>query len=435
MSVMTTHVARLGMGTTIAAMCLAAVSAQLPADAPTRVALYAGVGEELITFGVDVERATLTRESSLMLPGFVQEAWASPRGTFLYVAWSNGGASYAGSGVEPRGDRHGITAFRVDAGGALRQQGPPAPLRSRPIHITGDGPGRYLLVAYNDPSGVSVHTINADGGVGAEVPQRASLDAGVYAHQVRVLPSNRAVVLVTRGNEPTASSREDPGALKVFHYDAGKLSDEISIAPQNGLGFRARHLDFHPTRPWVFLTIEAQNRLQMYRRTRRGAGAHAVVQRKHAVRRKWCPTGADGQHGPRASEWAVRVRRQSRRADRRTQRDRCLQDQRGDRRALAHPECRHTRLHAADVRVDPSGRLLVVGNQNSVPVGEGGSTKLVPANLAVFRIGSNETLTFAQSYDVAVARKPLWWMESSRLADDRPVLLREEFLTFEPAGG
>jgi len=38
-------------------MCLAAVSAQLPADAPTRAALYAGVGEELITFG-DVERAT-----------------------------------------------------------------------------------------------------------------------------------------------------------------------------------------------------------------------------------------------------------------------------------------------------------------------------------------------------------------------------------------
>jgi hypothetical protein len=38
-------------------MCLAAVSAQLPADAPTRAALYA-VGGELITFGVDVERAT-----------------------------------------------------------------------------------------------------------------------------------------------------------------------------------------------------------------------------------------------------------------------------------------------------------------------------------------------------------------------------------------
>src|SRR5262245_57467369 len=218
-------VARLGIGMMLAVMCLTVVSAQRRADALATIALYASVGEELISFRVDVERATLTRQSSLMLPGFVQEAWASPDGAFLYVAWSNGGSSYTGSGVEPRGDQHGITAFHVDARGALRQQGPPASLRSRPIHITGDGPGRHLLVAYNDPSGVSVHAINADGTVGTEVAQHASLDAGVYAHQVRVLPSNRAVVLVTRGNEPTATSREDPGALKVFRYDAGRLSD------------------------------------------------------------------------------------------------------------------------------------------------------------------------------------------------------------------
>ena len=60
--------------------------------------------------------------------------------------------------------------------------------------------------------------------------------------------------------------------------------------------------------------------------------------------------------------------------------------------------------------LDPSGRLLVVGNQNSVSVKEGGSTKEVPANLAVFRIASDGTLTFVQRYDVAVGRKPLWWM-------------------------
>ena len=196
-------------GTAIALMSLVTVFAQPPADVPASVGVYAGVGEELITFGLDVERATLTRQSSAMLPGFVQEAWASPSTSLLYVAWSNGGASYAGSGVDPLGDRHGITVFRIDADGALHEHGPSAPLRSRPIHITGDEPGRYLLVAYNDPSGVSVHAINADGSVGAEVPQRPSIDAGIYAHQVRVLPSNRAVVVVTRGNEPTASSRED----------------------------------------------------------------------------------------------------------------------------------------------------------------------------------------------------------------------------------
>ena len=60
--------------------------------------------------------------------------------------------------------------------------------------------------------------------------------------------------------------------------------------------------------------------------------------------------------------------------------------------------------------LDPSGRVLVVGNQNSVSVTDGGATTLVPASLAVFRIGNDGTLTFVQRYDVAVGRKPLWWM-------------------------
>ena len=402
--------ARVGIGTMIAAMCVVAVSTQRVADAPTTVWLYASVGEELITFGVDVEHATLSRQSSLRLPGFVQEAWASPSGAFLYVAWSNGGSSYTNSGVEPKGDQHGITTFGVDARGALRQLGPPASLRSRPIHITGDGPGQYLLVAYNDPSGVSVHAINADNSVGAEIPQPASLDAGVYAHQVRVLPSNRAVVLVTRGNEPTASSREDPGALKIFRYDAGKLSGEISIAPQNGFGFRSRHLDFHPTRPWVFLTLEAQNRLQVYRRSDEGFDARSLFS---------ASTLSDGggvRPGQTTSTVHVHPSGQFVYVGNRG----AATDGRNEiavfriNEATGEPSLiQNVDTHGFTPRtfsLDPSGRLLVVGNQNSVSVGEGGSTKLVPANLAVFRVGSNGTLTFVQRYDVAVARKPLWWM-------------------------
>src|SRR4029453_179020 len=243
---------------------IAAALTQNGGGGPPRVAVYASVGEELITFSADTERAALTRQSSIMLPGFVQEAWVSPSGPFLYIAWSNGGASYAGSGVEPVGDKHGITAFRVDSTGALHAHGASAAIRSRPIYITGDRSARHLLVAYNDPSGISVHSINADGTVGAEMPQSGSLDVGIYAHNVRVLPSNNAVVLVTRGNEPTNTTKEDPGALKVFQFDKGKLTNVASIAPANGVGFRSRHLDFHPTRPWAYLTLEAQNRLEMY---------------------------------------------------------------------------------------------------------------------------------------------------------------------------
>src|ERR1700694_5844539 len=185
----------------IATMPLVAAPLDQATDRSARVALHASVGEELIGYSVDLERATLTRQSSVMLPGFVQEAWASPSKGFLYVAWSNGGTSYNGSGVAAQGDKHRVTTFRIDTSGGFDVLGATAPLRSRPIYITGDIPGRHLLVAYNDPSGVSVHTIKSDGTVGSEVPQPSDLEVGIYAHQVRVLPTNESVILVTRGKD------------------------------------------------------------------------------------------------------------------------------------------------------------------------------------------------------------------------------------------
>src|SRR5262249_56229345 len=59
----------------------------------------------------------------------------------------------------------------------------------------------------------------------------------------------------------------DPGARKVFRYDDGKLTSVASIAPSKGIGFRSRHLDFDPRHPWIFLTLEAQNRLDVFTRT------------------------------------------------------------------------------------------------------------------------------------------------------------------------
>jgi len=401
---------RLGIRTAIALASLATVCGQPSANVPAPTALYAGVGAELIAFGLDVERATLTRQSSISLPGFVQEAWAldigraraSARTPLLYVAWSNGGASYNGSGVEARGDRHGITAFRIEADGVLSQQGGPAALRARPIHLTGDGTGRHLLVAYNDPSGVSAHAINADGSVGGEVPQRTSIDAGVYAHQVRVLPSNRAVILVTRGNEPTASSREDPGALKVFRYKAGALSHEISIAPQNGVGYRARHLDFHPTRPWVFLSLESQNQLQVYRRT------DETLEATPLFTVSTLPDGGKNPQGQTTSTVHVHPSGQfvyvGNRGTPTIGRRNEIAVFRINQATGEPTLVQNADTHGFTPRtfsLDPSGRLLVVGNQST--------TTEVPANLAVFRIGTDGTLTFVALHDVAVGRQPLWW--------------------------
>jgi len=387
----------------IGPMIVAAVAQSISSH--PRTTLYASVGEELITFTVDVEHATVTRQASTPLPGFVQEAWASPSAPYIYVAWSNGGSSYAGSGVTPRGDQHGISAFRTDAAGALHPEGTVAPLRSRPIHITGDARSRHLLVAYNDPSGLSVHTIKPDGTIGEAMQQAGSIDAGIYGHQVRVLPTNDAVVLVTRGNEPTATTREDPGGLKVFRYDDGKLSDEVSIAQSKGIGFRSRHLDFHPTGPWVYLTLEAQNRLLVYRRIDHGLSAEPLFNEA---------TLADGT-GVKAGQTASTVHVHpngrfvyvaNRGAAAGTTNN--IAVFRIDPATGKPSLVQNIDTHGSTPRtfsIDPTGRLLIVGNQVTTT-----GANAVPANLAVFRIRSDGQLEFADRYVVAVGQKPLWWM-------------------------
>jgi 6-phosphogluconolactonase (cycloisomerase 2 family) len=199
--------------------------------------------------------------------------------------------------------------------------------------------------------------------------------------------------------------------LKVFSYDAGALSNEISIAPQNGIGYRARHLDFHPTRPWLFLSLESQNTLQVYRRSDEGLEATPLFT---------VSTLADGGENTQGQTTStVHVHPNGRFV---------YVGNRGTPTIGRRNEIAVFRINAATgepsliqnadthgftprtFSLDPSGRLLVVGNQNSVSVSDRGSTTVVPANLAVFRVGNDGTLTFVQRYDVAVGRKPLWWM-------------------------
>jgi len=404
---------------------------RLPPAASGKTVLYAAVGAELTQFDVDVEHGTLVRRGAIRLPANVQEAALHPSRRHLYVAWSNTGPSY-GSAAGVAGPRqpagaaasYGLTAFRVNpASGALTPVGSPAPLRARPIHLTTDMDGTHVPVAYNDPSGVSVHRLEPDGTIGAEVGQPPSLDGGTYAHQIRVLPSNRAAVLVTRGNIAAAGKPEDPGALKMFAYQRGVFRNRPSIAPNGGYGFQARHLDFHPSRPWAFLTLESQNRIEMYRISEDSLSPAALFskttlaepekvrpeQRASSIRVH--PNGRFVYVGNRASGTTeVRGARVSV----------------GGENTIAvfaidRDTGEPTLIQTADTRgfyprtfeVDGSGRLLVVANQHPVAVRDGDRIRTVPASLSAFRIGPDGKLTFIRAYDVAAdpnAGRLLFWM-------------------------
>ena len=147
-------------------------------SAPGRVVLYAAVGAELTQYDVDVHSATLVKRGSITLPANVQEAVVHPSRQYLYIAWSNGGPSnLPQAAVAPQGSQHGLSAFRIDPGsGALAPHGAPAALPSRPIHVTTDIPGTHVLVAYNDPSGLTVHQIESDGTIDTQVKPPMPLD-------------------------------------------------------------------------------------------------------------------------------------------------------------------------------------------------------------------------------------------------------------------
>src|SRR5262249_25393699 len=134
-----------------------------------------------------------------------------------------------------------------------------------PIHTSVDRTGDYLLTAYNDPSNVTVHRINRDGTLGELVSQPSKPDCGIYGHQVRTTPGNKTAIFVARGNNAAGGRPEDPGALKLNAFKDGVLTSMAAIAPGTGLGFGPRHLDFHPTQPWVYVSIERQNKLFAYK--------------------------------------------------------------------------------------------------------------------------------------------------------------------------
>src|SRR3984893_6178176 len=144
-----------------------AILTAMAAQAETsKVAVYASVGPELIHYQVDVDGASLVKRESVTLPDSVQYAWPHPSKRYIYVAWSNGSGA----------DHHGVTAFRIDTNsGALYPHGDQVTLPARPIHLSTDIPGTHLLVAYNDPSGLTVNRLVADGRLGPQIELFAAL--------------------------------------------------------------------------------------------------------------------------------------------------------------------------------------------------------------------------------------------------------------------
>ena len=389
-------------------------------------AFYSGVGGQLTHYEVDFDAAALAKQAAVTLPGGIQYAWPHPSRRFLYVATSSGGVGIAPvPGYPP--DQHYLAAFRVTPTGELSQHGDWIKLRQRPVHTSVDHAGEHLLVAYNFPSNVSVHSIKGDGSIGDEVKQADGLEKGIYFHQIRATPADKTVLIVARGNNPEGAKPEDPGSLHVYDFKNGVLSQRRKIAPNGGYGFGGRHLDIHPTQPWVYLSVERQSQLIVYKMTPDGDLVPEPLFTK--------PTLADPAHkfriqgaGPIHIHPNGRFVYLGNRSGLANAAGPGVEDVGGkfvfsagesniavfaiDQQTGEPTPIQHADIRAAHPRtfgLDTGARLLVAGSLSPSARREDGKVVDLPAGLTVFRMGQDGKLIFARKYDLDVGPHTQWW--------------------------
>ena len=142
------------------------------------------------------------------------------------------------------------------------------------------------------------------------------------------------------------------------------LSNEVSIAPDGGFGFGPRHLDFHPSQPWVYVSLERQNALDMFELQRRHAVGRAALPQADAGGRS--PAAGSSRHGARASEWPHGLCRQSRAPVNRGSRGEnslavyAIDPATGEPNLIQHVDTHG--MHPRTFHIDPSGRLMAVAH-------------------------------------------------------------------------
>ena len=375
------------------------------------VSVYAAVGPEFTRFSLDVAGATLAPRATITMPAGVQYAWRHDRLPVLFVACSDGGLGKTGT-------RHFLCTLSIAPDGALAPLGEPIALRWRPVHVSTDKPTRFVLVAYNAPSGVTVFAVNPDGTVGDEVEQDR-FDLACTVHQVMVTPAGDRVIVPGRGNDAEHGKPEDPGSIETFRFTDGKLSRHRRILPDGGFGFGPRHVDFHPTQPWMYLSIERQNQLALFDLGEEISGPRCrVTTLVHPQARK-----------PRQLAGACQVHPTGRfvyvsnRADGTVGHKGDLRVFNGAENTIAVYEidpgtgvptliqAEDTRgMHARTFAIDPSGRVMVVGSMVTRDVPDGDSLRNVPGGLSVFRIREDGKLRFVRKVDMDVRHANLFWM-------------------------
>jgi 6-phosphogluconolactonase len=381
---------------------------------------YASTGPSLTVYDLDSQAASLKFRSSVTLPANLQYAWPHPSRGILYVIASNGQPGSGPMGAVGADKNHYALAFKIDPStGALTPHGERRLLPVRPLHLTTDQAGSLLFIAYNNPSQVTVHRLNPDGSIGEQVAQTASLDFGIYAHQVRITPSGKSLTLCSRGNDATTSRPEDPGCIEVFGVEDGQLSNLQTVTVGNGLGFGPRHLDFHPNRRFVYVSLERENSIAVFGLKADGTMTQEPLFLKSALTDPLAKEKYPGQTvGPIHVHPGGRLVYQTNRGSGTVDMDGRKVSNGGENNVVVwsiDPQTGEPNLiqradaHGFELRtfsMDPKARVLIAASTTPMLLRDGST---VSAGLSIYRVASDGRLSFASKHDVNTSAGIQFW--------------------------
>lgn len=319
---------------------------------------WAGETGKIQVFTLDMETAGLELGQELDAGGVAAFMARSADGRVLYVADETKGqlASYA---IAP-GTGHLALLNQV-------------PCAGHPVYVALHEGGGALLTCFFQQGTTEVFAINADGTLGASSCIVAS---GRESHCTVFDPSHRFLFVPTRGDNWVAQYRFDAETRQLTPNDPPQLVELPGAGP--------RHLTFHPNGRFAYLVNELTLTLSVYAFDKE-RGTLSAVQREVAV----APAGIAG-----GSAADIHVHpdgrflyASNRQGDQSTLAIFSVDSSTG-RVAMVGQESTRGRT-PRNFALDPEGKVLIVGNQDSNEV-------------AVFRVASGgAALVYLRSQAVA----------------------------------
>lgn len=382
--------------------------------------LYGSLGNTLFWDKVDLSNGTLSRCGSIKMPVKIQYAAMSLKNRMMYVVISDAGNDWNGA----KGTVHGIQVLKVNPqNGSLQKEGDLYPLPERPIHCCLNENASALSVSFCQSGSVCICDLTDDGHLRKD-KKAVYLKAGHFTHQ-SIFIDNSHILAVSRGNNPRQGYPEELGSLHQFvRTQSGNWTlEEKRIFPP---GVGPRHAFLQKEKNLLYLAIERGSCIETYHLENEKLSLHPLF-RTETLMNKKNKTAPRQRGGVLALHPNGKYLYASNRANQPEHKEDGDYLVGGENNLVAYEIDAHSGqphflqyvsnhgVEARNLVIDPTGHILIVGNQHTMYIPTSKGWQLNPCNIALFHIEDDGRLTFIRRYIMDGAKNDLIWLGIYRM--------------------